>query len=89
MGTDYTDLEILAEIADDDYLIRISKADLHTLVTFSEDLTIRHWDGKKPVVLERYGEESVRTKEDASEGNNLSELPRVGEHRLAALLDGL
>ena len=89
MGTDYTDLEILAEVADDDYLIRISKADLHSLVTFSEDLTIRHWDGGKPVVLEHYGEAAVKTKGDSSESNNLAGLPRVGEARLAGLLAGL
>jgi hypothetical protein len=89
MGTAYTDLEILAEVADDDYLIRISKADLRNLVTFSDELTVRHWDGKKPLVLEHYGEAAIRTEDDTSKGNNLAELPRVGEHRLAALLDGL
>ena len=89
MGDMYADLEILAEVADDDYLIRISKADLNTLVTFSEELTIRHWNGKQPVLLEGYGKDAVRTKEDATKSNNLSELSRVGEHRLAVLLKGL
>lgn len=37
MGDTYADLEILAEIADDDYLIRISKADLNILVTFNKE----------------------------------------------------
>ncbi len=89
MGDTYADLEILAEVADDDYLIRISKADLNTLVNFNTELTIRHWDGEKPVSLEGYGEDAVRTVEDATVHNNLSELPRVGEHRLAALLEDL
>jgi len=89
MGDTYADLEILAEVADDDYLIRISKADLNTLVTFNKELTIRHWDGKHPVLLEAYGDESVRTQGDHASYNNLSELPRVGEHRFAALLENL
>ena len=89
MGDLYVDLEILAEVADDDYLIRISKADLNTLVTFSAKLNIRHWDGKHPVSLEGYGESAVRTGEDAVESNNLSQLPKVGESRLAVLLNGL
>ncbi len=89
MGESYADLEILAEVADDDYLIRISKADLNTLVTFSDELTIRNWDGEQPVLLEGYGKDAVRTREDATSSNNLSKLPRVGEHRLAGLLDSL
>lgn len=89
MGETYVDLEVLAEVADDDYLIRISKSDLNTLVTLSEELSIRHWDGEKPVLLEGYGEDAVRTREDAASSNNLSELPRVAEHRLAALLQNL
>jgi len=89
MGDAYVDLELLAEVADDDYLIRISKADLNTLVTFNEELSIRHWDGKHPVSLEGYGESAVRTKEDTTESNNLSQLPKVGESRLTGLLNGL
>ena len=89
MGDTYADLEVLAEVADDDYLIRISKADLNTLVTFNDNLIIRHWDGNDLVELEPYGEVAVRTKEDASDDNNLSQLPRVGEDRLAELLQQL
>ncbi len=87
--TTYMDLEILAEMADDDYLIRISKANLNALVTFSEELTVRHWDGEKPVLLEAYGEYAVRTREDADEDNNLSELPKIGENHVVALLKDL
>ncbi len=89
MGDFYADLEILAAIADDDYLIRISKADLNTLVTFSENLVVRHWDGEKLVVLENYGESFVRSKEDADSDNNLQNLPKVGEDRLVSLLEKL
>ncbi len=95
MSTKYVDLEILAEVADDDYLIRISKADLNTLVTFhcsariSDELVLRHWDGEHPVELEEYGENAVRTREDSTSSNNLSQLPRIGEHRLSALLANL
>jgi len=89
MGDTYADLEILAEVADDDYLIRISKADLNLLVTFSKELNIRHWDGKQPATLESYGETAVRTRGDTKSYNNLSKLPRVGEHRFAALLENL
>jgi len=77
MGVEhYIDLEILAG-TDDEYLVRIGKDALNDLVTFDEALTIRHWDGDKPVVLEPYGETSVRTREDASSTNNLTELPDV------------
>ena len=89
MGDTYADLEILAEVADDDYLIRISKADLNTLVTFSEGLTIRHWNGKQPVVLEGYGKTAVRTKGDTTRSNNLSQLPEVEEARLTTALRNL
>jgi hypothetical protein len=89
MGDTYADLEILAEVADDDYLIRISKADLNTLVTFSKELNIRHWDGKQPTKLEAYSETAVRTRGDTKSYNNLSKLPKVGEHRLTALLENL
>ncbi len=77
MGTGtYIDLEILAGM-DDDYLVRVSKPDLNSLVTFDESLTVRHWDGDKPVVLEPYGEISVRTREDANSTNNLEQLENV------------
>jgi hypothetical protein len=89
MGDTYVDLEVLAEVADDDYLIKINKADLNTLVTFSEGLIIRHWDGNQPVSLEGYGESAVRTTEDATESNNLAQLPKVGGPRIAALLKDL
>jgi hypothetical protein len=72
----YIDLEILASM-DDDYLVRVGKKDLNTLVVFDEALTIRHWDGDKPVVLEPYGEVAIRTREDASSTNNLAELPDI------------
>ncbi len=89
MGDTYAELETLAKVADDDYLIRISKAALNTLVTFSKELNIRHWDGKQPARLEAYSERTVRTRGDTKSYNNLSKLPRVGEHRFAALLKNL
>ena len=85
----YVDLEILAEVADDDYLIRISKEDLNTLVSFGTDLNMRHWNGKQPVLLEEYGKTSVRTKGDSTESNNLSQLPKAEEHRLTVFLQNL
>ena len=89
MGDTYVDLDILAKVADDDYLIRISKADLNTLVTFDKELNIRHWNGKQPVLLEGYGENAVRTEEDATVDNNLAELPEAGESHLLAFLESL
>ena len=73
----YVDLEILASIEDDDYLVRVSKKDLNTLVSFDENLVLRNWDGEKPVSLVAYGNDSVRTEGDANEENNLSELPNL------------
>lgn len=81
----YTDLEILATV-ENDYLIRVSKSDLNTLVTFCDELVIRHWDGIKPVVLEAYGDSAVRTKEDASADNNLTGLPALAEDDLQRIL---
>ncbi len=76
-ATVYVDLEVLAEIDNDDYLISISKKDLNDLVSFNEELVLRNWDGEKPVLLGTYGEDAVRTEGDANEGNNLSNLPRL------------
>ena len=73
----YVDLEVLATVDEDDFLIRVSKKDLNGLVTFDEDLVLRHWDGNQPVTLVAYGSNSVRTESDATEGNNLSELPNL------------
>ena len=81
----YADLEILAAVGDD-YLIRINKSDLNTLVTFADELVLRHWDGSQPVVLEPYGDSAVKTREDASEANNLANLPNVSEKDLRAIL---
>ncbi len=72
----YIDLEILANL-DDEYLVRVSKSVLNSLVTFDESLIVRHWDGQKPVTLEPYGDSAVRTKEDATSTNNLVELANV------------
>ncbi len=71
----YVDLEVLATIEEDDFLIRVSKKDLNGLVSFDEDLVLRHWDGERPVTLVAYGSDSVRTESDATKDNNLSELP--------------
>jgi hypothetical protein len=77
MGTEvYIDLEILADM-DSEYLVRVSKSALNSLVAFDESLTIRHWDGNKPVVLEPYGKTAIRTREDASSTNNLVEMPNT------------
>jgi Pyruvate/2-oxoacid:ferredoxin oxidoreductase gamma subunit len=73
----YVDLEVLASIEDDDYLVRVSKKDLNALVTFDEYLVLRHWDGEKPVSLVAYGSDSVRTEGDANEENNLANLPEL------------
>lgn len=83
----YVDLEILAGL-DDDYLVRISKTALNSLVNYDEALTLRHWDGDKPVVLEPYGENAVRTREDAEHSNNLVELPNVDVEELYLWLLG-
>ena len=81
----YIDLEILAK-TDNGYLVQVSKNALNDLVTFNDSLTVRHWDGEKPVVLEPYGDDAVRTQEDASEANNLDKLPQVS---FSGLLDYL
>jgi hypothetical protein len=73
----YVDLEVLASVEENDYLIRVSKKDLNGLVSFNEDLVLRHWDGTKPVSLVAYGSDSVRTEGDANDFNNLSELPKL------------
>lgn len=73
----YVDLEVLATIEEDDFLIRVSKKDLNGLVSFDEDLVLRHWDGERPVTLVAYGSDSVRTESDATKDNNLSELPEL------------
>lgn len=73
----YVDLEFLGQVDEDDYLVKVNKADLHTLVVFDKNLVVRHWDGEKPVLLQSYGDDAVRTVEDASEGNNLANLPRL------------
>lgn len=88
MGTEtYIDLEILANIGDE-YLVRVGKDALNSLVSFDEALTIRHWDGEKPVVLEPYGETAIRTREDAVNSNNLVELPNVDVDKLISWLMG-
>ena len=81
----YSDLEILATV-NEDYLIRISKSDLNTLVTFCDELVIRHWDGDQPVVLEAYGDSAVRTAEDANTKNNLTRLPALADADLRKIL---
>jgi hypothetical protein len=78
-GTLYVDLEVLATVEEDDLLLRVSKKDLNSLVSFDEDLVLRHWDGDKPVSLVAYGSDSVRTEGDANEFNNLSELPKLAD----------
>ena len=72
----YIDLEILANL-DDEYLVRVDKSVLNSLVTFDKSLIVRHWDGQKPVMLEPYGDSAIRTKEDATSTNNLTELASV------------
>jgi hypothetical protein len=82
----YIDLEVLASM-DDEYLVRIGKDSLNTLVLFDDHLVVRHWDGGKPVLLEPYGENAVRTRQDESSTNNLEELPEVdGNDILNAIL---
>ena len=82
----YVDLGIRATVENEDYLVVISKEDLNTLVTFSEDLVIRHWDGTNAVVLESYGDSAVRTREDASDANNLAGLPKLSSEALDSIL---
>jgi hypothetical protein len=77
----FVDLDILADM-DDSYLVSISKAELRSLVSFSDSLSIRHWDGEKPLVLESYGETAVRTEDDASSDNNLANLPKCRASRV-------
>ena len=83
----YVDLEVLADLGDE-YLVRVGKDALNTLVSHDEALTLRHWDGEKPVVLEPYGNDAVRTREDASSTNNLAELPNVDVDELFLWLMG-
>ena len=82
----YVDLEILAAAEEASYLVKISKEDLNTLVRFSDSLVIRNWDGHDLAVLEPYGKSAVRTKEDASEKNNLAKLPSVTNKDLNSIL---
>ncbi len=70
------DLEVLTKVGNE-YLVLISKVELHSLVTDVEKLTVRHCGGKKPTVLEPYGDSAVRTQEDASDSNNLENLPKI------------
>ena len=72
----YVDLEILATMGEE-YLVRIGKDVLNTLVSFDKGLVVRHWDGEKPVILEPYGETAVRTKKDTSTVNNLEGIPEA------------
>ena len=76
MGEVYIDLKVLGD-TENGYLVDISKADLNKLVTFDDTLVVRHWNGEKPVELEPYGDDAVRTQEDASEANNLTVLPNI------------
>lgn len=82
----FVDLDILANFDGEGYLVAVSKEDLHTLVAFSKELTIRHWDGEKPVILEFYGDSAIRTRDDASEENNLAKLPRITEEDVQSIL---
>jgi hypothetical protein len=70
----FIDLDILADMGTS-YLVSISKAELRSLVSFNDSLSIRHWDGEKPLVLESYGETAIRTVDDESSENNLTNLP--------------
>ena len=73
----YVDLEILGNHKEDSYLISLNKHELSKLISFDKSLVVRHWDGEKPLILEPYGQEAVRTKEDGSTANNLVNLPDV------------
>ena len=87
MAETYIDLEVLAEVVgEDSYLVVVSKEDLRQLVDFSSQLVLRSWDGKKPVVLEPYGDSAVRTSEDASETNNLVGLPNIKRRSISSIL---
>ncbi len=77
----YIDLEILAKMKGC-YLVMVEKESLNALASYDKCLVVRHWDGEKPVVLERYGDDAVRTREDSSKGNNLTALPTVDENAL-------
>lgn len=81
----YIDLEILASM-DDEYLVRVGKDSLNTLVMFDDKLVVRHWDGEKPVLLEPYGETAVRSKDDDSSTNNLEDLPEVDAGKVLSVL---
>jgi hypothetical protein len=72
----FVDLDILADMGTN-YLVSVSKAELRSLVSFDDSLSIRHWDGEKPLVLESYGEMAVRTTDDETSENNLTNLPNV------------
>lgn len=86
MGNEvYVDLEILADLGDE-YLVRVGKDVLNTLVEFDPTLVVRHWDGERPVVLEPYGNDAVRTREDARSTNNLENLPNVDADELLTWL---
>ena len=83
----FVDLDILADVVgEDSYLVVVSKEDLRQLVDFSPGLVLRSWNGKKPVVLEPYGDSAVRTSEDASEANNLEGLPNISRKSISAIL---
>lgn len=81
----YIDLEVLAEVEDDEYLVRISKKDLNTLILSYNSLVVRHWDGKHALVLEPYGETTIRTRGDDSVSNNFVRLPRLRDEDLSKL----
>ena len=82
----FVDLEVLANVNGEGYLVAISKEDLHTLVSFSKELTVRHWDGNKPVIVEFYGNSAIRTRDDSEEANNLVKLPRITEEDVQSIL---
>ena len=87
MTATFIDLEVLGEVTgEDSYLLVVSKEDLRQLVTFSPNLVLRSWDGNKPVVLEPYGDSTVRTSEDASEVNNLAGLPNISRRSISSIL---
>jgi len=87
MGVIYVDLQVLAEVEDDSYLVTVSKEDLNALVCFNDSLVVRHWDGEKPVELVAYGNAAVRTMEDADETNNLANVPRLRDEDLKKLVN--
>lgn len=73
----YIDIQIVGKTGEGDYVAILPKEELARLVNFSEELVIRNWDGERPVPLERYGDDAVRSQEDASVENNLENLPTV------------